>query len=507
MGNVVPRSDEDKVNLDGTVLPDDEFGSGSGDENFLTHTTELPDITTYPYIPTTSQPPELPPPTCCENVTKGLCQWIEPENSPLLEDLYDIKDMAWTNEDCEEIHPDNIKEIEKRFKACKARDLAIKRNQESTTAKAALGGSDKVLSVLVKQQDETNDGIKIDTPNLKAVAVKRKPGSGGKMGAFDVPLDKNSNATGAKMTTMGNPYVFVDSASRVQSNVQSLSLTDDSGKELKVNNTKEKIQLWINGKGKINPPVEKHVSHDNMSFYPINLTSEGMSIHALIYPKDPNERFEVYLKYGGDKQLVPTKKDHDFVLVIPRDVSLIIANKTLTAAEINQLKYTFFPPTNLTAKNGSYVIGVAIYGAYVKMEEAKSGSFRRNFTFSFQIFMSGCIFWSEEEDTWSSEGCEVGPLTTKYRTQCLCNHLTSFGGDFVVPPNTIDFKNVWGNFSNLSENAAVFSTVIVLLGLYVIILIWCRYQDKKDILKVIQFSSYRLMKSTIKMFSSGVQHH
>ena len=54
----------------------------------------------------------------------------------------------------------------------------------------------------------------------------------------------------------------------------------------------------------------------------------------------------------------------------------------------------------------------------------------------------------------------------------------------VVPPNTIDFNNVWAKFKDLSENAAVFSVVIALLGLYVIGLIWARYMDKRDIVKV-----------------------
>ena len=54
----------------------------------------------------------------------------------------------------------------------------------------------------------------------------------------------------------------------------------------------------------------------------------------------------------------------------------------------------------------------------------------------------------------------------------------------VVPPNTIDFSNVWAKFKNLSENAAVFSTVVSLLGIYIILLIWARHMDKRDIVKV-----------------------
>ncbi|CAG5132504.1 unnamed protein product, partial [Candidula unifasciata] len=111
------------------------------------------------------------------------------------------------------------------------------------------------------------------------------------------------------------------------------------------------------------------------------------------------------------------------------------------------------------------------------------GANTANTSYTLLILVSGCRYWDEDNNTWSSEGCRVGPLTTKYRTQCFCDHLTSFGADAVVAPNTIDFTNVWAKFNRLGENAAVFSTVITLLGLYVILLIVLRHMDKKDLIK------------------------
>lgn len=61
--------------------------------------------------------------------------------------------------------------------------------------------------------------------------------------------------------------------------------------------------------------------------------------------------------------------------------------------------------------------------------------------------------------------------------------MTTFGTDFYVPPNTIDFSSVFGKFKNLSENAAVFATIISILGVYVIVAIIVRYLDKRDLVK------------------------
>jgi hypothetical protein len=53
-----------------------------------------------------------------------------------------------------------------------------------------------------------------------------------------------------------------------------------------------------------------------------------------------------------------------------------------------------------------------------------------------------------------------------------------------VPPNTIDFSSVFAKFKNLSDNAGVFATVLSIIGLYIILAIFARYKDKKDLIKV-----------------------
>lgn len=73
--------------------------------------------------------------------------------------------------------------------------------------------------------------------------------------------------------------------------------------------------------------------------------------------------------------------------------------------------------------------------------------------------------------------------TSMTETVCLCNHLTSFGGDFAVPPNTIDFSTVF-SAAKFVESLPVTITVLLVLLLYIVILVWGRRMDKKDLLKV-----------------------
>lgn len=81
---------------------------------------------------------------------------------------------------------------------------------------------------------------------------------------------------------------------------------------------------------------------------------------------------------------------------------------------------------------------------------------------------------------------QVSSDVVKGCINCLCNHLSAFGGDFFVPPNKIDFKTVFSKFQGIGKdnNFNVLTTVCTLLSLYIICLIFARQADKRDKQKV-----------------------
>ena len=74
--------------------------------------------------------------------------------------------------------------------------------------------------------------------------------------------------------------------------------------------------------------------------------------------------------------------------------------------------------------------------------------------------------------------------------QCLCTHLSAFGGNIFVAPNPIDFDKVFTEFSRLGEtkNVVVLTTVCVIFGVYFFGLVLARRADKKDKTKVSIFA-------------------
>ena len=69
--------------------------------------------------------------------------------------------------------------------------------------------------------------------------------------------------------------------------------------------------------------------------------------------------------------------------------------------------------------------------------------------------------------------------------KCLCNHLTAFGGDILVAPNTIDFQLVKQAFDNVDpDDLLVLITLCSTFLLYFLVLVKARISDNVDASKV-----------------------
>ena len=94
-------------------------------------------------------------------------------------------------------------------------------------------------------------------------------------------------------------------------------------------------------------------------------------------------------------------------------------------------------------------------------------------------------FLSHWEDEWMFLKRQVGQESNTSSLTCLCNHLTTFGGGILVPPNTIDFEVVQQAFGNLDPgDLLVLITVCSAFLVYFAVLVIARRADNKDVLKV-----------------------
>lgn len=77
---------------------------------------------------------------------------------------------------------------------------------------------------------------------------------------------------------------------------------------------------------------------------------------------------------------------------------------------------------------------------------------------------------------------QIGHKTTESVIHCLCNHLTSFGGDLFVAPNPIDFDMVFAK--GIGDNVAILMTVLAFFLTYLLSLVFARRADKRNQVRV-----------------------
>ncbi len=74
-------------------------------------------------------------------------------------------------------------------------------------------------------------------------------------------------------------------------------------------------------------------------------------------------------------------------------------------------------------------------------------------------------------------------MTNHNQTQCFSTHLTSFSGGFTILPEPINWNYVFAN-ADFLKNKTIYLTVICVSVIYFILIIYARFQDKKDIEKL-----------------------
>jgi hypothetical protein len=158
----------------------------------------------------------------------------------------------------------------------------------------------------------------------------------------------------------------------------------------------------------------------------------------------------------------------------------------------NESIYTFFIDNQKTVGHQSVIVGLRELNLTEMTHVCSNSSITQppitndhfNFTsdYELRIYTSGC-YYLDVNNNWQSDGLVVGPLTNHYETQCFSTHLTTFAGGFIVLPAPINWNYVFAN-ADFTKNKTVYITLISVCLLYLLLIIYARYKDKKDVEKL-----------------------
>jgi len=80
--------------------------------------------------------------------------------------------------------------------------------------------------------------------------------------------------------------------------------------------------------------------------------------------------------------------------------------------------------------------------------------------------------------------------STQTEVKCNCGELSkevsSYATGFSMPTvNTIDFKDIYAHFwQNLATNPTVYCTVLAIIAVYLLLIVWARRMDRRDLDRV-----------------------
>ncbi|XP_066296162.1 polycystin-1-like protein 2 [Branchiostoma lanceolatum] len=212
------------------------------------------------------------------------------------------------------------------------------------------------------------------------------------------------------------------------------------------------------------PPLEGATENPNGMIDAVRVSNgDNMTHHAFAVPehsvpvvrmnwRDVEEIFYVYSAYG----YLPTAEKYAEKRVVKEDGYEAWLRGT-------NFSISFIPNTT------DHGVAMSIHGRsqqpYVQSPD------KEDYTLS--ISALGCSSWKDSKKQWGLGDCDVKVNLNDAVVSCDCTMTESSiaVGTMTLPvPNSIDFLNAFSNFRFLSDNAAVFSTVMGEYVLYIFIL-------------------------------------
>ncbi|XP_061566502.1 polycystin-1-like protein 2 isoform X1 [Cololabis saira] len=254
-----------------------------------------------------------------------------------------------------------------------------------------------------------------------------------------------------------NPYSWKEE--NITGTVGSLSLTRVNGTVIPVENLPEEIEILL-PRLDVKHEISTVLDLANFSTLILDVPSPDVTLVLKMEPSD-DISFMLFLGY----------KDY------PNDQSYVAKTRMPLENAKEDEKFTWV----LSPKERTPDVGVH----YLVMKPiAEPGVKSVNATVAVISIAAQCKYWNETESSWSEDGCRVGPLTTPFVTQCLCNHLTLFGSSFFVMPNLVDVSRTAELFATFTNNPVVVCFVGAIFAVYLLVVIWARRKDIQDATKV-----------------------
>ncbi|CAM1317953.1 Uncharacterised protein g6856 [Pycnogonum litorale] len=209
-------------------------------------------------------------------------------------------------------------------------------------------------------------------------------------------------------------------------------------------------------------------------------------VYLVLAPDENVEKFIVAMNLNKDPSFTEANED---------DVRLRLSTSARKENGADGVRYTFHisksrNPTLFGNDSSRSSLHLAVAEAKstvdldsVDIDALSFDDFDQNLT-SFSILTAtvGCAYYNVEEKEWKDDGIKLDQVRLD-AVYCASRHMTTFGSGFFIKPNTIDFDYVLDN-AEIDDNLTIYLTITISMSLYLILLVWSRWKDKKDVEKL-----------------------
>ncbi|CAF1191151.1 unnamed protein product [Adineta steineri] len=336
--------------------------------------------------------------------------------------------------------------------------------------------------------------MSLETLSVESLSSKQIQQVGNAQIRMPSNLNINSNTMLSLQSKMKPLASFGNSTIESHTNLStliSLSILDQYGNEIPVQtNLSNPIEILIPRDPNLIIPemILKNVTSMNTTPHNqifnlnyVNITSTlTVSIHFEIHPLNTTFAYLFIYKFDQSPQLNSSINQIDgWTLLCPSNLT-------------NESIYTYFIDNQQTSGHQSIIFGlrelnsteIRDYCSNSQLTSPPITNQRFNFTSNYELrlYTSGC-YYLDENNQWKSDGLLVGPSTNYAETQCFSTHLSEFTGGFRILPAPINWNYVFAN-ADFQKNKTIYLTVICASIIYLILLIYAHFKDKKDLEKL-----------------------
>ncbi|XP_039274067.2 uncharacterized protein LOC120348022 [Styela clava] len=389
------------------------------------------------------------------------------------------------DENEEYLSPEERIEYRKQKEKESAEIHAANREQAQRVGGSALGSIFSLSSSLMKQKQPGEPSVKLSGKDM-TVEIERKTAASlcsndddSTNKGFKLPcgssfldgLDAEDIIDVEVVVSKNNPFIWDDSADNINSDIISLNLNLPNNKEINSTNSTSSFRIEVpTKKTKYRDPELFTFSPsglDEMSYHEVNLNKPEDVIFLTIAPEE-DANIRLYFELAESLKTFPNLVNNSLVLDV-KDVADNVLFPGRIRLDIDSLGTT-----------GRFVFGIHEIDYDGNVKYFKNMTWQN---YTLHTFTTSCRYWNETLEKWETDGCVVSSETTEDKIVCLCSHLTSFGADFFVAPNPIDFAVIAQNIGDLANNLAVLLTLVAIFVLFILGLIFFRRKDKQDIEK------------------------